>query len=153
MPGPGNTKKLPKQDTTTCDTAPAKAILVLASASKIGRFCSPATPPAFATVHSDLLCGLLLDILEKGRNEGYEKGRGYGYDEGYDAGLRDSPEDEFFEKLKEEHEKKARVDAFEEGKKCGQKEELQDRKKAEERAYTNGWREGHEIGLGEGKEE
>jgi hypothetical protein len=70
-------------------------------------------------VHSDLLCGLLLNILEKGRREGYENGRSHGYDKGYDAGLQDSPEDGFSEKLREEDEKKAQVDAFEEGVKDG----------------------------------
>jgi hypothetical protein len=98
MPGPGNTKKPSKQKTTTCDTAPPEATPILASASEIGKFCSPTTPSAFATVHSDLLCGLLLNILEKGRREGYENGRSHGYDKGYDAGLQDSPEDEFFGK-------------------------------------------------------
>ena len=153
MPGPGTTKKPLKYKVTTCNTAPAETIPVLASASEIGKFCSPATPSAFATVHSDLLRGLLLDILDKGRKEGYEKGKGHGYDEGYDAGLRDSPEDDFFEKLREEDEKKARVDAFEEGKEYGRKDQLEDRKMAEERAHENGWREGHETGLEEGKEE
>ena len=42
--------------------------------------------------------------------------------------------------------------AFEEGKKSGRKE-LENKKNTEERAYDNGWREGHEAGLEEGKEE
>jgi flagellar biosynthesis/type III secretory pathway protein FliH len=43
--------------------------------------------------------------------------------------------------------------ALEEGKKLGRKEELENTKRAEEQAYKNGWREGHETGLDEGKEE
>ena len=107
MPGPGNTKKPLKQKATTCDTAPAEATLILTSASEISKFCSPTTPSAFATVHSDVLCGLLLNILKKGQREGYENGRSHGYDEGYNAGLRDSPEDDSLEKLRKEDEKKA----------------------------------------------
>jgi hypothetical protein len=86
MPGPGytNLKKGSRCNPTTCDTAPIK---VLTSAGEIGQFCNPATPSAFATVHSNLLRGLLLDILEKGQKEGYEKGKSHGYNEGYDAGL------------------------------------------------------------------
>jgi hypothetical protein len=119
MPGPGNTKIPAKQKATNCDTAPAKGTPVLASTSEIGKFCSSATPSAFATMHSDLLCGLLLDILEQGWNKGYEKGRSHGYDKEYDVGLQGSPEDDFFKKLEEEDHKKAQVDAFEEGKEYG----------------------------------
>ena len=92
---------------TTYDTAPAEATLILASASKFGKFCIPATPSAFATMHSDLLHGLLLNILKKGQKEGYEKGRSHRYNEGYGTGLQDGPENDLFEKLKEEEEKKA----------------------------------------------
>ena len=116
MPGPGYTKKAARCNAPTYDTAPAEATVILASASEIGKFCSLATPSAFATMHSDLLHGLLLNILKKGRKWGYDKGRSHGYNEGYGAGLWEGPEDDFFEKLKEEEEKKARVDAFEEGK-------------------------------------
>jgi hypothetical protein len=120
MPGPGNTKEPSKQKVTTCDSVAAKATPILISASEIGKFCNPAAPSAFTTIHNDLLHGLLLNILEKGQKEGYEQGRSHRYDEGYDTGLWDSPVDDFFEKLKEEDEKRAQVDVFEEGVKNGE---------------------------------
>ena len=46
----------------------------------------------------------------------------------------------------------AKAKAFEEGKKSGRKE-LENKKNMEERAYDNSWREGHEAGLEEGREE
>jgi hypothetical protein len=99
----------------------------------------------------------MLQLLENVKNKAFDEGEEEGYYEGYEKGRslasEDKQNDRVFEILRREDEEKARDAALEEGKKLGRKEEFENKKKAEKQACENSWREGHETGLNEGKEE
>ena len=93
-----------------------------------------------------LLWSIILELLENVKTKALDEGRKEGYDEGYDKGRYMANEDEC-------RDEEAHNTTFEEGKKLGRGEALENKKNTEECTYENSWREGHKTGLEEGKEE
>ena len=95
------------------------------------------------------------EAMEKILHHAFWKGRDQGYKIGYDEGYHEAAEYRILDANDgwEAGKTEGYELGLEEGKKLGNNEEIENRKKREEREYENGWREGHETGLNEGKEE
>jgi len=119
----------------------------LSTFAKISCFCNPKATTSIAIMCNTLLWSVILELLENVKTKAFDEGRKEGYEKGYNKGRYMANKNECRD------EEEACNTAFEEGKKLGRGEVLENKKNVEECMYKNSWREGHETRLEEGKEE